>query len=970
MRQFHLLSLLVAVCLFATCRNSHAALTIADSGKSTFIIVVPDRAPASVNNAATELRTDIQLATKAKLSIQKDNEKVKTPFISLGATQQAKAAGITAEGIAPDGFRIVTKDGNLFIIGLDTAAKVDISRWNDYKKITPQPDIAGPQYTEDGGWSNGTANGVYTFLEDYLDVQWLMPGKLGLDVPSKSTFTIADIDRTEQPEFIYRSLPYLEEYLNPKPAVHAWENHQKLGASFNVNHKHNWTKTVPASLYKEHPDWFAMIDGKRKKPTGRYKLETTNPQLVEYYADQAIKALKKDPAMNTYSLSPSDSRGYSESPESKALYDPSPSEVLDQESVPGAPSITPLMLKFYRDVSNIVKEKYPQGKLAGYLYQDYIFPPLKGDMTLPDNFIPVIAPSFDYGYHLYRDDTRKKFDYVMDAWGKIAPPIWFYYDIPNTVSDSSEAGMILPPATGILNHVFASLTKNHIKGAYFYGNMSWTGSAITNYIDAKLLWNPRLDANDLQRKWLERAYGPQAGLIMEQFYQKLDGWFAEGYRKNSTLGYSVQETIFKEIYAPHYAEMEALFLKAKSQPMSEMQKKRLQLFESEMIVLQWRLRNAGYIDETFKSPLQHDGAYIADLMFDQNKPAENNTRMTDDNAFTLFPLFWYQDQATEDRKAVNVQLNQALPPNAKNQKLNSGYILIYTKEAGTVKIKADSVDSGSAFAGYRVYEPAAKDSNKLAVIHQGLLYAGATIEFDAKADSLYWLRLSAHGLKTTNLGYSVSIPGAAPATGKFANDTLYLQSKQDSPLYVFISKGAGLSSQSNAKTVTISTQTPQDAARNTALRQLPGSKVLLPLDKQWRFATDEKGTGISQGFQKADFNDASWSNIDATDSWQTQGFPNYHGTAWYRKNITLTNVPADEKVLLFFGAVDGDAVVYVNDQKAGEHSIGKNGERWNEPFSIDVSSLLSKENVIAVQVTKHEKASGMYKGVALLTTKK
>ncbi len=946
---FPLSLLLIALCAV----DAKASVTIVFGGKSTFTIVVPSKAPASVTDAAAEMQRDIEKSSGAKLPIQRDDQKVSGAIISLGATQQAKAAGIMADGIADSGFRIVTKNGNLYIIGLDTAAKVNLSR-KYYGEMTPQPDVVGPQYTKVGGWSNGTANGVYTFLEDYLGVRWLMPGKLGLDLRVNSIFMIPNLNRKEEPEFVYRNLIMLEKYTESIPAVADWQNHQKLGYSFRVNHQHNWEETVPADLYKEHPDWFAMIDGKRVKPEGRrYKLETTNPELVKYYAEKAIAALKADPSLNTYSLSPTDSRGYSESPESKALYDPSPSTMFDPESVPGAPSITPLILKFYRDVSTIIAKEYPQGKLAGYLYQDYLFPPKQGDMTLPKNFIPVIAPSFDYGYKLYRDDVRQKFDYVMNDWGKVAPPTWFYYDLPNEIMGPYSGGIVTPPGTGILNFIFPRLLKNHIKGTLFYGNTSWTNSAMTNYIDAKLLWNPKLDANDLQHEWLMRAYGPQAGTVMEDFYQKLDGWFADFYKKYDYYSYHAREPLFSQLYAPHYKEMEALFLKAKSQPMTDLQKQRLQLIEDNMVVLQWRMRNAGYFSDDFKSPLQRSGAQIADLMFDGF-----NARQTEDNAFDLFPTLWYQDQPSQTMTKVSLEKS---PEGSSSSKVpNAGYIWLYAKQAGEVTLNAGKVDSGSAFIGYRVYEP--KNADNFRLMQQGLFYSGAKISFAAKANSSYLVRITPQGFVSPKLDYTLSIPGAVMATAKIAQDTLYLQGKE-SPLYAFIPKGLDVIGFDNANGVTLTTQSPPDAARLMELQKRPGAKVLLNLDIGWKFHTQDGG--FLPDYSVSTFDDSKWNSIDATDTWQAQGFPNYHGIAWYRKQFKLA-APTG-KVLLYFGAVDGDAVVYVNGQKVGQHLLTDKGVGWDEPFSLDVTqSIKTGQNTIAVQVTKNDHASGIYNGVALL----
>lgn len=352
------------------CASCQAApITIAAQGKSTYSIVLPTNAPSSIQAAAKELQQDIAKSTGATLPISK-SDSATGPIISLGATSQATTAGVDLKGVGEEGYRILTKNDNIYIIGTDTA---------------------DGKITKDGGTSNGTANGVYSFLEDYLGVRWLMPGALGLDVPTISTFTVDDINKTDTPFFINRREPYIQ---NGLPAVQKWQDQQKLGYSFRINHGHNWTNTVKPELFKDHPDWFPMIDGKRVPPSGRYKLETTSPGLVNYFAQAAVDSLKANPQFNTFSLSPSDSRGWSESPESKALYDPVP---------PGhkSPSVTPLILKFYRDVSDIVAKEDPDAKLAGYIYADYLYPPQKGGMTLPDNFYPVIAPSIDYGFTLY-----------------------------------------------------------------------------------------------------------------------------------------------------------------------------------------------------------------------------------------------------------------------------------------------------------------------------------------------------------------------------------------------------------------------------------------------------------------------------------------------------------------------------------------------------------------------------------------
>src|SRR5690606_10561597 len=116
--------------------------------------------------------------------------------------------------------------------------------------------------------------------------------------------------------------------------------------------------------FDEHPEWFSMIEGKRAAPVNNaFKLETTNPKVVEFFASKAVENLKTNPHKTTFSLSPNDGRFWSESIESKKFYDPAP-QGRDH------PLVTRLVLKWYNDVSTIVAKRYPTGTLAGYLYSD------------------------------------------------------------------------------------------------------------------------------------------------------------------------------------------------------------------------------------------------------------------------------------------------------------------------------------------------------------------------------------------------------------------------------------------------------------------------------------------------------------------------------------------------------------------------------------------------------------------------
>lgn len=556
-------------------------IAVVEQGESAYHIVVPAHAPRSVLEAAKELQDDITESTGARLPLIIEPDEVAGPCISLGESAKAKAVGISAEGIKLEGFRITTRNGNVYIFG---------------------PDTADGETTVQGGSSNGTANGVYSFLEDYLGVRWLIPGDAGRDVPRNSSFRVATVDRVEGPHFVSRRL----QFAGRGSGVDAWATRQKLGFSVAARSGPTWKRIVPPSMMVTHPEWFPMIKGKRTIDNRNYKLETTDPGLVAHFAKSAIQSLKENPA-ECVSLSATDfPDGWSESEPSKALYD---------QKRWGYQVTTTLMLKFYHDVAEIVAKECPEGRLSGYIYDVYKAPPTnpasKKYLPLPANFYPTLANNGDYGYRLYQQHSRDEVAELLSFWTQQSPNLT-YYGIPNRLDVTT--GVILPAAPGILNYLFSQITKYPVKSILLYGHTSWSEGSIVNYINTKMMWNPNLDARSLQAEWLARAYGSEAGATMNELYDKLDRWF-DAYYNTRPKGYlySLSDNLLNTVHAAHYSEIERLILKAKSELATPLQAARFQLLEDNVILMQSILRNKKMLPDDLSSPLRRTPEQIQEL---------------------------------------------------------------------------------------------------------------------------------------------------------------------------------------------------------------------------------------------------------------------------------------------------------------------------------------------------------------------
>ena len=522
-------------------------------GKSDFCIRRSVVAPSSVVAAARDLQRYVQRATDAYLPIVFREEGRCQHYIHLG--ESSLAADLPFEA-----YRIVTRNGDIHITGKDTKDG----------KLTPT-----------GGTSHGTSNGVYTFLEDYLGVRWLMPGEVGEDIPRSKDVRIPDLDRIDTPGFDNRLIPYIQ---NENPLAQQWLRRQKQGYSLQINHYHNFRHLLPAEEYEQHPEWFAQLDGKRPRPGDRYKLETTNPDLIRFVASRIREDLRRMPSLYSYSISPSDSGGWSTSPESHVFYDHDPH---------GKVSVTPLVLDFYRNVAAEVGKEYPDRILCGYVYTSYLYPPSQGIPELPDNLCLVLAASISYGYGLHRDSTRRDFEELLRTWPKATHNI-SYFDLPVNLLQSFGAPN--PPGLEILAYLYPRLADAGMRGMYMFGINAWGQGALTNYLLAKLNWNPRANVSELAREFFLRAYGNKAGPIMQELYEHVDDANKKFHQQDAHAGFRLTPLLLQKVYKPLLPDMERLFNNAQHAAATPQQRQRLWMFQVNMNRFMHYLEDAGIAD--------------------------------------------------------------------------------------------------------------------------------------------------------------------------------------------------------------------------------------------------------------------------------------------------------------------------------------------------------------------------------------
>jgi len=220
---------------------------------------------------------------------------------------------------------------------------------------------------------------------------------------------------------------------------------------------------------------------------------------------------------------------------------------------------------------------------------------------------------------------------------------------------------------------------------------------------------------------------------------------------------------------------------------------------------------------------------------------------------------------------------------------------------------------------------------------------------------------------TTVLKRNASMPlGLSTRKGGFGYDP-YISSQIDGSLFT---ETDGRKTPVDLKAYLAKTRFELEQSNPTNLLKQKYNEVsITDISKSWHFLPDP-ATG--QDVTAPQFNDSSWKVIDGGSRqwWQKQGFADYHGNAWYRKQIKVPEFPNGQKAELYFNGIDGTAKVYVNGKLVGEHIVAADFSGWNEAFHFDISKELhAGDNLIAIQVTSKSKdtASGINESIYLVT---
>ena len=497
---------IAATLTFQTAATADGVLV--DDGKATGCIVTAENPDKRVATAVNNLRGYIQEMSGAQVAVRTDADECPGFRILVGSTRFAPVdpEWVTEAKTGVDGFVVRSVPGGVVIAGRIPFA---------------------------------TANGVHHFAEEVLDVHWFSVDDERPTCPKRRTIAIPELDLTVKPHCQWRGQYYSFQQGAKEYKDRTWDMTTGLALKrdlwwiFNRMYTpptseygcgHSYDLYVPAELFKDHPEYFPLVDYRfEKSPDHRLpyanmiKIDNpqrkggghafqrcfSNPEVLDLVVKGTRKLFDEKPGLKCAPLSINDGPWWCRCDKCKAM----------------GPTDSHRHLAFCNQVAEANEELYPDRGYVFLAYEETLEPPV--GMTLHRNLIPMIATLRVCRAHPISSDCPDALyeRRIIEGWSKLADRVTEY----SYVTGGPFTG---PSVLAMAEKMRFMRDHGHIGGFrehYALPRVNWE---MLNWMEVKLMWDPDLDAVKLRRQFIEGHYGQAAADSVERVYDTIENLMA------------------------------------------------------------------------------------------------------------------------------------------------------------------------------------------------------------------------------------------------------------------------------------------------------------------------------------------------------------------------------------------------------------------------------------------------------------
>ena len=365
-----------------------------------------------------------------------------------------------------------------------------------------------------GAGNKGTINGVYAFLEKYCGCHWyeseviVIPENKNLTVP-------VGINEKYAPFFEYTeadTASALDEEFSLANGLTGgvyrdFSVEQGSAVEYIGSFAHTLTTFFckSATYFEEHPEYFALNNGKRNPN----QLCLTNEKVKEIVTAEVLAMLETEhnpeASMQIISLTQHDNYFFCQCQNCKAI---------DDENGSQSGSI----VTFVNEIARRVKENggYDNVVFDTFAYQYSRKAPSKV-VPREDVIIRLCSIECCFGHTLDDKNCEQNVEFMKDLedWGKICNRIYIW----DYVNNYRETVCIFPNF-GVMQRNVQIFYENNVKGIYEEGNYYIANcdgefAEMRTYLLSKLMQNPYLDYSAEMNGYLNAVYGKGGKYIRE-----------------------------------------------------------------------------------------------------------------------------------------------------------------------------------------------------------------------------------------------------------------------------------------------------------------------------------------------------------------------------------------------------------------------------------------------------------------------
>ncbi len=500
---------------------------LAENGESGSVVIVSDDATVIEKHAAEELAYFLSKVTGAEIRLVDSPAAGKYP-IWLGTPEtnpQVQRARLDrrVNSLTGQGFLIQADRNGLIIAGRDPL---------------------------------GVLYGVYGFLEDHAGMRWYYPGEEGEYCPEMPVLRVGRMNEVREPSFGRRTV-HFSRVTGGQRTVDTWDwvtrnrmqlqfhpgqaqEYEKRGA-YVYGGGHILSAMVPDELFDEHPEYFGLYGGERRRQEGHSGQPcTTHPDVIKMTAEYMLDFFERNPG-GVFMLNNNIYPDFCECENCTALDPP------EERDRPGG-RLSTRFFTFRDEAAGQVWEVYPDARINTLAYQRFRMPPTA---MVPDPRLRVTLRDTGrcFRHSLDDEDCNHFFREMFYGWGGFENPRG-YFPSYNTIGGMPREEIVSLPMEHIvaadmrfmhrLGHVSWNIRVRPPDAEYVARfdvpatREDWRANYPWVYLQAKLAWDIDLDVEEVMEEMNGKLYGPAAGAMgryramIRRLWEETPGHYMQG----------------------------------------------------------------------------------------------------------------------------------------------------------------------------------------------------------------------------------------------------------------------------------------------------------------------------------------------------------------------------------------------------------------------------------------------------------